>query len=211
MDPENRRYRRVADYFEDKSVLHIGCVGDERATELGANSIHRKIQKDASRLVGIDLNKEGVEKMQDAGYSVHLADAQSFSLGERFDIVFAGDIIEHLTNFDGFLKSVKEHLEPDGRLILTTPNSQALYQFAYYAMNNEATNDFHTCWFDHPTLSHLLSRYSFRCEDIQFVPITPRPNNVRQLLAWASETVLPPRLGHRSLVIVAAQDIDNFK
>lgn len=39
-----------------------------------------------------------------------------------FDIVIAGEIIEHLYNTDGFLQEVHRVLKPNGSLFITTPN-----------------------------------------------------------------------------------------
>ncbi len=39
-----------------------------------------------------------------------------------YDLVFAGEIIEHLVDTDGFLQQCNLLLRANGRLILTTPN-----------------------------------------------------------------------------------------
>lgn len=44
-----------------------------------------------------------------------------------FDLIFAGEIIEHLINPDIFLEEVNRILSPDGILILSTPNLAAWY------------------------------------------------------------------------------------
>ncbi len=38
------------------------------------------------------------------------------------DVVFAGEIIEHLVDTDRFLQQIRDALKPGGALILTTPN-----------------------------------------------------------------------------------------
>jgi len=43
-----------------------------------------------------------------------------------FDAVFAGEILEHLSNPGEMLDEVKRVLKPDGRLIVTVPNSYHL-------------------------------------------------------------------------------------
>ena len=37
-------------------------------------------------------------------------------------MIFAGDLIEHLENHEGFLESCKAHLEPGGEIRISTPN-----------------------------------------------------------------------------------------
>ena len=56
---------------------------------------------------------------------------QNFDLGRTFDTVFAGELIEHLGNVDGFLSSARRHLEPGGQLVLTTPNVFYVGNFVY--------------------------------------------------------------------------------
>lgn len=41
---------------------------------------------------------------------------------EAFDLVFAGEIIEHLVDTDGFLAEIRRVLRVDGVLVVTTPN-----------------------------------------------------------------------------------------
>jgi len=45
---------------------------------------------------------------------------------ESFDVVFAGEIIEHIYDTDAFLQEVYRVLKYDGDLILTTPNLATL-------------------------------------------------------------------------------------
>ena len=51
---------------------------------------------------------------------------------EAFDIVFAGEIIEHLLDTDKFLCKCFEALSPDGILILTTPNLSSFANLRYW-------------------------------------------------------------------------------
>lgn len=41
---------------------------------------------------------------------------------ESFDVVFAGEIIEHLVDTDGFLAEITRVLRPGGTAVVTTPN-----------------------------------------------------------------------------------------
>jgi SAM-dependent methyltransferase len=42
--------------------------------------------------------------------------------GEEFDVIFCGEVIEHLFSPDALLSDLREILRPDGILILSTPN-----------------------------------------------------------------------------------------
>jgi SAM-dependent methyltransferase len=47
--------------------------------------------------------------------------------GKDFDVVFAGEIIEHLFDPEHMLDEIRHVLKPGGHLILTTPNLAAWY------------------------------------------------------------------------------------
>lgn len=55
-----------------------------------------------------------------------LADGTALKLDERFDLVFAKDLIEHVPDDRGFLRNMNTHLKDNGRLFLTTQNSLSL-------------------------------------------------------------------------------------
>ena len=41
---------------------------------------------------------------------------------KSFDLITAGDIVEHIGNLDGFFNSCFSNLKEDGSLLITTPN-----------------------------------------------------------------------------------------
>ncbi len=50
------------------------------------------------------------------------ADVETMDLGETYDVIVAGDIIEHLSNPGRFLGAVSRHLNKEGVFLVTTPN-----------------------------------------------------------------------------------------
>ena len=83
--------------------------------------MHDRIREVATSIKGFDWDSKLVERATNEGWEMTLGDAQSFDLGERFDVLWAGELIEHLSNPGGFLDSALRHLAPSGRLVLTTP------------------------------------------------------------------------------------------
>lgn len=74
---------------------------------------------------GIDINAENIESAQTKGITAKVCDLNNESIpfaDNSFDLVFAGEVIEHLIDTDGFLKEIRRCLRPDGYLLLTTPN-----------------------------------------------------------------------------------------
>ena len=55
-----------------------------------------------------------------------LADATTVTLKEKFDLIFAKDIMEHIERDIDFLRSMNRHLKKDGLLLITTQNALSL-------------------------------------------------------------------------------------
>jgi 2-polyprenyl-3-methyl-5-hydroxy-6-metoxy-1,4-benzoquinol methylase len=123
---ENRE-EIILKYARNKEVLDCGCV--ERLPP-GPHWLHGKLVEVSKSVLGVDLWKEGVEKLRAMGYNVIWGDVTTMNLRRKFDVIVAGEILEHLPNQGLFLKNMKRHLKKKGVLILTTPNALAFpYQW----------------------------------------------------------------------------------
>ena len=77
----------------------------------------------ARRCVGVDVIEELVAELNARGFNVACVDATSeHDLGERFEIVFIGDVLEHVNDPSRLLAFGARHLAPEGRIYATTPN-----------------------------------------------------------------------------------------
>ncbi len=102
------------------SVLDIGCGGgilSEPLARLGA------------RVVGIDPASENIETArvhaQDSGLSIDYRATTAEELtstGERFDIVLAMEVVEHVADMPSFIQSCASLVAPRGLLIIATIN-----------------------------------------------------------------------------------------
>jgi len=87
------------------------------------------------------------------------ANAENFSLPTRFDLIYAGDIIEHLSNPGMFLDSCKRHLTPNGRLVITTPNAFSFFSIVEKITHEEPNvHEDHTLYLNKPTVRSLLQK-----------------------------------------------------
>ncbi|WP_269542228.1 class I SAM-dependent methyltransferase [Cerasicoccus fimbriatus] len=102
------------------SFLDVGCgfgfMVDYWQTTTGASSD------------GMELSKYGHIGKEKLNITIHHA-----LLGEcpevdnrYFDIVYASEVIEHVTDPKAFVMALKERLAPGGRVVLTTPSSNAV-------------------------------------------------------------------------------------
>jgi len=158
-----RKYELFEPYVAGKSCLDIGCAGGAAGFVTDDYWLHGWLGERTSKLVGIDVDEEGVTTAADAGYDVRLASAEGFELNETFEIIMAANVIEHLASPGEMLSSAREHLEPDGKIILTTPRTHTPWNLLRQLKNDRGIEPHpeHTMWFCRTTLTELLRREDF--------------------------------------------------
>ncbi len=172
--PPDARVRLILHAIRpDDRVLDVGCAAHTADAVHRHDWLHRHLVRHAREVVGVDILPEEVERLVAMGFNVRTADAERMRLGERFDVVVAGEIIEHLANPGLFLETVREHLLPSGRLILTTPNAWAYHRTIRAWFREVPCHEDHTCWYDRVTLMQLLQRYHYRVQSLEYIP-TPQ-------------------------------------
>lgn len=164
-------YKNKLDYINDNikendAVLDIGFWGQGVKMD-NENWPHRLI-KDKSKIVyGLDLDFD--EKLFDSNF-YKKANAKNFQFDVKFDVIFAGDLIEHLSNPGLFLESCKKNLKPDGKILITTPNCFNLFNFSSKITRREPlSNSDHTCYFNITTLEQLLNKSGLVVSDYSFL------------------------------------------
>jgi SAM-dependent methyltransferase len=152
-----------------KDVLDLGCVQHESDAYLNKNWLHKAIVNVAKSAVGLDLYHEGVVTLQKQGFNVVHGDAQNYDLGTKFDVVVAGDLIEHLSNFDGFFNSARKHLRPGGKFLIATPNPWHWVRCLTAARGKMVpVNPEHTTWFCPETVRLISGRFGFEAGEVSY-------------------------------------------
>jgi 2-polyprenyl-3-methyl-5-hydroxy-6-metoxy-1,4-benzoquinol methylase len=164
-----QKYELFEPYVTEKSCLDIGCAGGGAGFVTDDYWLHSWLNDQSTKLVGIDVDEKGVRTAVDAGYDVRLASAEDFDLDETFKIVVAANVIEHLASPGEMLSSVRQHLEPDGRLLLTTPRTHTPWNLLRQFKNEQGIEPHpeHTMWFCRTTLTELLRRKGFKPVEYQ--------------------------------------------
>src|SRR5215469_7747818 len=112
----------IAALVSGKKVLDVGCVDHYAKRETQPTWLHRHLRDSASSIVGLDILEDEVRQLAGKGYRVVCADALTVDLADRFDVIVAGELIEHVDNPGGLIANLARHLKPDGMLVITTPN-----------------------------------------------------------------------------------------
>ncbi len=74
---------------------------------------------------GVDVNSKAVKSAQAKGLTTCTCDINLQALpyaAETFNLIFAGEVIEHLVDTDFFISELARTLVPGGHVLLTTPN-----------------------------------------------------------------------------------------
>lgn len=192
------RFEQLKDLFAGKKVLDVGCAGGYGRP----NWMHEAISKTASYTKGIDISQQVIQDATARGFNVEYGDAQNFNLNDTFEVIHAGELIEHLDNFHGFLQSSKKHLAPNGILVLTTPNAMRMNNVIYSMLGGLEVNAEHTCWFCEITLRQLLERNGYKIERMDYIRHQPK-SMVRKFISAVIRTLVPERVAWNNILVVA--------
>ncbi len=149
-------------------VLDVGFWGHGLNPD-HENWVHNILLSRASEVWGIDLDYDLSRLKQSAAF-YKKSSAESFSIDTDFNVIFAGDLIEHLSNPGLFLGCAFRHLKTNGKLIITTPNAFNLFNIAEKMSKFEPTvNSDHTAYFNSKTLRRLLEKNNFVVKEISYI------------------------------------------
>jgi 2-polyprenyl-3-methyl-5-hydroxy-6-metoxy-1,4-benzoquinol methylase len=166
---DDHKTKFVVNFCKGKDVLDVGCVQHNPENYKSKFWLHKALREISGSIVGMDLYEPGVAFLRDHGFNVIVGDAQSFDLGKQFDVIVAGDLIEHLGNLNGFLESCKKHLKPDGVLLISTPNPWYWRNVVKAALHASVSNNpEHTMWLCPVTLRQLAARHGLTVTQVEF-------------------------------------------
>jgi ubiquinone/menaquinone biosynthesis C-methylase UbiE len=142
-------------------VLDVGCAEGRFAAHLAGAG---------AQVVGIDVAEEPLRRGRgrDADLDLRLVPAAArWPLEDAsFDVVWAGEVIEHVADTAGWLSEIRRVLRPQGRLLLSTPNHGALMRLGLalwppaYEAHFDPLSD-HLRFYTRGLLVRLLAEFRF--------------------------------------------------
>jgi 2-polyprenyl-3-methyl-5-hydroxy-6-metoxy-1,4-benzoquinol methylase len=161
----------LAEVAAGKDVLHVGCadaVADIHSKDSRGRLLHRRLEERARELWGCDIDEEALERLR-SSFGIErlvVADAESLQRedfgGRTFDVIIAPEVIEHLPNPAGLLKSAAQMLRPQGRLCLTTPNGALRIKTWLHSLRGvEDAVPEHVVLFSFASLSAMYERFGY--------------------------------------------------
>jgi 2-polyprenyl-6-hydroxyphenyl methylase/3-demethylubiquinone-9 3-methyltransferase len=111
-DADGRAFRPL----QGRTALDVGC---------GAGLLAEPLARLGAHVTGIDAAPELIEAARthagQTGLAIRYVAGEVAALGERFDLVTALEVVEHVADPAAFVRTLAERLAPQGLLIMSTP------------------------------------------------------------------------------------------
>ena len=173
-----------------KRVLHLGCTNYPYTQESIDNQmlLHSELESVAADLWGIDSDQAGIDILSSNGSKqILLGDLENLDkveLDQTFDVIVAGEMIEHLNNPGLFFEGIKRFMGDGSQLIVTTINAYGGMRFLWYGLKGrrgrvEFVHPDHVAYYSYSTIKVLLERHELHLENFLFYDIgrEHRPHN----------------------------------
>lgn len=153
----------------------LDCGGADHSTFLEKERqgvwLHGILAKHAASILGVDILQKNVDIINASGkYTFICKNVEELEFTEEFDVVFAGELIEHLYNPGRFLSSARRALKKGGLLILTTPNAYNLSTFfKAFFLKREGSIPEHMAFYSPQMLRHLVANHDFTVSELHYI------------------------------------------
>jgi SAM-dependent methyltransferase len=163
-------------------VAHLGCADSPYTEELLASGrlLHTRLVR-AARVTGFDVDAGALELVRRAlpGERFVLADVTTGVPEEergRYDLVIAGEVLEHVPDADSFLRGCAALLAPGGRLCVTVPNACSPKIGLRAVFGRESVHPDHRVYYGPRTLARTLEGAGYEPVEIvsSFAPVAGR-------------------------------------
>lgn len=182
----------IKDAARGRRTLHLGCTNWPYTAESIAQGmlLHNDLERIAGEVYGFDFDQEGIDLLAANGSkNLFRADLQRLDevpLETTFDVIIAGEMIEHLNSPGMFFDGIKRFMGAETDLVITTINAYSAMRFAMYALRgrggyNEPVHPDHVAYYSYRTLKLVVERNGLVLKRFLFYDIGPEH---RPYLRW---------------------------
>lgn len=120
-------FRYIEALSTGKRALNVGAAGGVEGYLPDCRDIwlHERIRKHADSVLGIDIDRAGIDYAGSHGVELEYGDCEHINLGRTFDLIVMSDVIEHVNAPVNAISNLLSHLADHGKLLITTPNATA--------------------------------------------------------------------------------------
>ncbi|AMK78700.1 MULTISPECIES: hypothetical protein [Methylomonas] len=176
--PIKTRIDSIKELAKNKSVIHLGCcdhfevIDDKIASNQWLQGIINDISTNS---IGIDINQEAIKYLKDHYgytnliYADLLAEEVQEIKNQIWDLIFLGEIIEHLDNPILFLNSINSKYKNNiKKIAVTVPNIMSLAYGKQIYKLNELINSDHRYWFTPYTVLKVMHCAGIKPIELKF-------------------------------------------
>jgi len=197
------RIAYIVENTKNKHVLDLGSYDETALFKEGTkHSLYKEISKVATSLIGIDNSSKIPGREVIVNGSSRIIKCEVREIGKQpfnranFDIIVAGELIEHLPDVLGFFREIKE-LFHGKEFICTTPNALSLSNILLGFFKRESTHCDHLQMYSYKVLNTLCVKSKFSSWDIV-------PYHV-----YYTEMIYQAR-GYKKIIVRSIEKIINF-
>jgi len=158
-----RKYLLIKRENPDKNLLDIGC---------GTGYFLNYMQKKNYQVYGVEKEKDAREFAIN-NFDIPVTSPDNFlkqTQNEQYDIITLWHVLEHIQNFNEYLKSTYNKLNKDGILIIALPNHQS-YDAKYYKQHWAGYDVPRHLWhFDPDTMEKVIKNHGFKISKLKKLP-----------------------------------------
>ena len=162
------RSKHICDLCQEKRVLHLGAT-DSPTTQKSIESnsfLHFQLMKISKEVIGMDINMEMINWLKNihglSNIKYGNIEVQEDYPDQEFDVIVAGEILEHLSNPGQALDSLHHVATAKTKLVITVPNAYSLKGLLRAVTKHELIHPDHTSYHSLYTITNLLSRHGFQ-------------------------------------------------
>ena len=153
----NQKLKLIQGKTQGKTILDYGC---------GAGDFLQHMQKNGYVVTGMEPNPKANEISRKKIGNENVVNCELKDINKKFDIITLWHVLEHIPNLNEIIVELKNHLNPNGTLIIAVPNHQS-FDASYYGEKWAAYDVPRHLWHFNPTsIEKLFNKFGMKIENV---------------------------------------------